>query len=81
MRKEERKKGYAGDEVDIVALDVAEHEDFEFAEEVQRELVDRVAENRLLHPENRLLHQQHVAPRLLDLLAHLRVSEPPQSAR
>ena len=74
MRKEERKKGYAGDEVDIVALDVAENEDFEFAEEVQRELVDRVA-------ENRLLHQQHVAPRLLDLLAHLRVSEPPRNPR
>ena len=74
MRRREREKRYAGDEVDIVALDVAENEDFEFAEEVQRELVDRVA-------ENRLLHQQHVAPRLLDLLAHLRVSEPPRNPR
>lgn len=72
MRRERREREYACDEVDVVALDVAENEDFEFAEEVERELVDRVA-------ENRLLHQQHVAPRLLDLLAHLRVSEPPRN--
>lgn len=74
MRRERREREYACDEVDVVALDVAENEDFEFAEEVERELVDRVA-------ENRLLHQQHVAPRLLDLLAHLRVSEPPPNPR
>lgn len=74
MRRERREREYACDEVDVVALDVAENEDFEFAEEVERELVDRVA-------ENRLLHQQHVAPRLLDLLAHLRVSEPPRNPR
>lgn len=55
---------YASDEIDVVALDVAENEDFEFAEEVERELVHRVA-------QNGLLHQQHVAARLLDLLAHL----------
>lgn len=74
MRRERREREYACDEVDVVALDVAENEDFEFAEEVERELVDRVA-------ENRLLHQQHVATRLLDLLAHLRVSEPPRNPR
>ena len=55
---------YTRDEFDVVALDVGNHHDFELAEEVKRELVDSVA-------QNRLLHQNHVAARLLDLLAHL----------
>ena len=55
---------YTRDEFDVVAFDVGNHHDFELAEEVKRELVDGVA-------QNRLLHQNHVAARLLDLLAHL----------
>mmetsp|Transcript_27810 Transcript_27810/g.65685 ORF Transcript_27810/g.65685 Transcript_27810/m.65685 type:complete len:452 (+) Transcript_27810:162-1517(+) len=51
------------DEVYVVALDVGDHEDLHLCEEVQREVVDGVA-------QDTLLHEQHVAARRLDLLTH-----------
>ena len=41
-----------------------DHEDLHLGEEMQRELVDRVA-------QDRLLDEQHVAAALLHLLAHV----------
>ena len=59
-----RGDAYASDELDVVALDVADDHDLQLAQEVETQLVHRVA-------QNGLLHQQHVAAGLLDLLAHL----------
>lgn len=53
-----------GQEADLVALDVLDDEDLELGEEVQRDLVHGVA-------QDALLHEQHVAPPLFDLLAQL----------
>ena len=53
-----------GDELDVLPLDVLDDEDLHLREEVERELVDGVA-------QDRLLDQQHVAARLGDLLAHV----------
>mmetsp|Transcript_5439 Transcript_5439/g.10695 ORF Transcript_5439/g.10695 Transcript_5439/m.10695 type:complete len:316 (-) Transcript_5439:489-1436(-) len=52
-----------GDELDVVALNVGHNEDLHLGEEVEREVVDGVA-------QDGLLHEEHVAARRLDLLAH-----------
>mmetsp|Transcript_1502 Transcript_1502/g.3826 ORF Transcript_1502/g.3826 Transcript_1502/m.3826 type:complete len:487 (+) Transcript_1502:210-1670(+) len=53
------------DELNLVALDVFDHEDFHLGEEMERELVHRVA-------KDRFLDEQHVAPRLGNLLAQVK---------
>mmetsp|Transcript_38276 Transcript_38276/g.94791 ORF Transcript_38276/g.94791 Transcript_38276/m.94791 type:complete len:468 (-) Transcript_38276:358-1761(-) len=52
------------DELHVVALNVRHHQDLELGEEVQRQVRHRVA-------QDALLHEQHVAARLGDLLAHV----------
>mmetsp|Transcript_39722 Transcript_39722/g.122315 ORF Transcript_39722/g.122315 Transcript_39722/m.122315 type:complete len:411 (-) Transcript_39722:501-1733(-) len=52
------------DELDVVAFDVLDDEDLHLCEEVQRQVVDRVS-------QDRLLDEQHVAAALLHLLAHV----------
>jgi len=54
-----------GQERDLVTLDVLDDEDLELGEEVQRDVVDGVA-------QDRLLDEQDVAAPLLDLLAELK---------
>ena len=53
-----------GDEVDVVSLDVLEDHDLHLGKEVERLFAHSVT-------EDALLNQQHVAARLLDLLAQL----------
>lgn len=53
-----------GDKLNLVTLNVLDDKNLELGKEVKGELVDSVT-------ENRLLNQEHVASRLLDLLAHV----------
>mmetsp|Transcript_51773 Transcript_51773/g.118977 ORF Transcript_51773/g.118977 Transcript_51773/m.118977 type:complete len:320 (-) Transcript_51773:820-1779(-) len=52
------------DELHVVALDILDNKYLHLCEEVQRQLVHRIA-------QDRLLNQQYVAPRLLDLLTEV----------
>mmetsp|Transcript_41360 Transcript_41360/g.113799 ORF Transcript_41360/g.113799 Transcript_41360/m.113799 type:complete len:399 (+) Transcript_41360:594-1790(+) len=52
------------DKLNVLALDVLDDENLHLGEEVEREFVHRVA-------QDRLLYEEHVAPRLGDLLAHV----------
>eukprot|EP00962_Isochrysis_galbana_P000699 scaffold190_cov112-Isochrysis_galbana.AAC.2 len=52
------------DELDVVTLNVLDHQDLHLGQEVEREVGDGVA-------QDGFLDQQHVAPGLLHLLAHV----------